>query len=188
MKHRFLACSLLCAVVAGAYAASPFVSLYQMGEAARRGDVATLCADVAWNDVREGLKEDIADGIAGAYPGAPPATEVASSSDDLPPFGVSFVTGMAGNVVDRTVTPEHLANALATLRGAGVTVRPTVTAAYFASPTRFEVSLRTPQERASDAPLRLQLDFAAGRNGIGWRVTRAWVPEALLSQSDTHAS
>jgi hypothetical protein len=81
-----------------------------------------------------------------------------------------------------------LASALAALHSTGVNVRPTVTAAYFASPTRFEVALRTPQEHATDAPVRLQLDFAANRDGIGWRVTRAWVPEALLTQSDTHAS
>jgi hypothetical protein len=184
MKHRILAAVTVAATVLGAYAASPFLSLYIMGQAVRHGDVRTLCADVAWNEVREGLKEDIADGMTGS----PEATQVANNNDDLPAFGASFVTGMAGNVVDRTVTPEHLASALATLRNAGVNVRPTLTAAYFASPTRFEVALRTPQQRATDAPLRLQLDFAAGSDGIGWRVTRAWVPESLLSQSDTHAS
>jgi hypothetical protein len=167
-----------------AYAASPYVSLYRMGQAVHRGDLATLCADVSWNEVREGLKEDIADGMTGETA----STQLASNNDDLPAFGSSFVTSMAGNVVDRTVNPEHLAEALGTLHAAGTTAAPHIVSAFFTTPTSFEVAFRTRQERATDAPVRLRLVLGKGPGGIGWRVTRAWVPEALLTQSDTHTS
>lgn len=166
------------------YASSPFLTLYAMGRAIGHGDVRTLCADVSWNEVREGLKEDIADGITGE----PGATDVASNNDDLPAFGASFVTGIAGNVVDRTVTPQHMVVALATLHKAGVVSRPSILFAHFTSPVSFEVAFRLPEERAADSPVRLRLHFVTGPEGTGWVVTRAWLPESLLTQSDTHTS
>jgi hypothetical protein len=165
------------------YASSPFLTLYVMGRAIGHGDVRTLCADVSWNEVREGLKEDIADGITGA-----PEPAQLASNDDLPAFGASFVTGMAGNVVDRTVTPQHLADALATWRAAGAGAMPRIVFAHFVGPTAFEIAFRTPQERPADAPLRLRLRFDTGPGGPGWRVIRAWIPESLLNEADTHTS
>jgi hypothetical protein len=184
MKQCVLALGLVSLLALGAYAASPFIALYHMGQAMRHGDAASLCADVSWNEVREGLKEDIADGITGE----PGATDVASNNDDLPAFGASFVTGIAGNVVDRTVTPQHMVVALATLRKAGVVSRPSILFAHFTSPVSFEVAFRLPEERPSDSPVRLRLHFVTGPEGAGWVVTRAWLPESLLTQSDTHTS
>jgi hypothetical protein len=67
--------------------------------------------------LREGLKQDIADGITGE-PGQTLQVN-ATSNDDLPPFGSGFVTNMAGAMVDQTVTPQHLANMAGTLKAAG---------------------------------------------------------------------
>ena len=82
------------------------------GDAA--GDAQTLAADIEWDGVREGLKEDIADGITGQ-----PGSSTAVASDALPAFGSGFVRSMAGNMVDETVTPEHLATSFSALQAAG---------------------------------------------------------------------
>ena len=44
-----------------AYAAAPYVALYQLGQAIRHGDAALLASLVDWDEVREGIKEDICD-------------------------------------------------------------------------------------------------------------------------------
>src|SRR4051794_35117725 len=94
--RRSLFVAMLTVVVA--YAAYPYVTLWQLGEAIRRGDAATLHALVNWSKVREGIKEDICD--------LPP--EPGDASTALPAFGSSFVRGVMASAVDRHVTPEAL--------------------------------------------------------------------------------
>jgi hypothetical protein len=169
----------------GAYAASPYISLYEMGQAVSAGDTRTLCADIDWANVREGLKEDIADGITGqAVPDTSPAV---AESDDLPPFGASFVSNMAGNVVDRTVTPQHLAQTMHAMRAGGaVPSRPIVEQARFVAPTTFMVAIHS--ANAPENTVRLRLDLVPSKWGMRWEVTRAWIPETMLAQTETHAS
>jgi hypothetical protein len=170
----------------GAYAASPYVSLYEMGQAVRHGDTRALASDIDWSSVREGLKEDIADGITGDP--MPTTSPAVANSDDLPPFGESFVTSMAGNVVDRTVTPQHLAQTMTALRAAGAApAQPVVEQARFQGPTTFMVALRSPRSPDSET-VRLRLDLVPSEWGMRWEVTRAWIPEAMLAQSETHSS
>jgi hypothetical protein len=170
----------------GAYAASPYISLYEMGQAVSSGDTRTLCADIDWTNVREGLKEDIADGIAG-QPIPDNTSPAVAESDDLPPFGASFVTNMAGNVVDRTVTPQHLAQTMHAMRAAGaVPSRPIIDLARFVAPTTFMVAMHAAS--APENTVRLRLDLVPSNWGMRWEVTRAWIPEAMLAQSETHAS
>jgi hypothetical protein len=171
-------------VMGVAYAASPYLALYQMGQAMRHGDARALCADISWDQVRDGLKEDIADGIAGE-PQTTTHAAVEASADDLPPFGASFVTNLAGNVVDRTVTPGHLIETMSTLRAAGTSAaRPDIEAAHFTSPTSFTVALRPPGEDV----VRLRMDLKPTPGGLRWEVTRAWIPQSMLEKSETHAS
>jgi hypothetical protein len=169
-----------------AYGASPYLSLYEMGQAVRQGDTRTLCADIDWDHVRDGLKEDIADGMTGE-PAPTEATATAPANpDDLPPFGSGFVTNMAGNVVDRTVTPSHLAETMGAWRATGTKApRPAVEAAHFTSPTSFSVALRP--AGAADT-VRLRLDLQRTNDGLRWKVTRAWIPESMLEKSETHTS
>jgi hypothetical protein len=172
--------------VLGVYAASPYMSLYEMGRAVGQGDVRTLCNDIDWASVREGIKEDIADGMTGdAMPNASPAV---AQSDDLPPFGESFVNNMAGNVVDRTVTPQHLAQTVTALRAAGARPeRPIVEQAHFDNPTSFTVALRAAHAPATDT-VRLRLNLIPVGWGMRWEVTRAWIPQTMLARSETHTS
>ena len=166
-----------------AYGASPYLSLYEMGQAVRHGDATALCADIDWNRVRDGLKEDIADGITGEP--AATVSNATANDDDLPPFGSGFVTNMAGNVVDRTVTPGHLTDSIGAMHAAhAVSARPAVERAYFTSPTSFTVSLRP----AGEDSVRLRLDLEESAAGLRWQVTRAWIPAAMLEKSDTHPS
>ena len=166
-----------------AYGASPYISLYEMGQAVRHGNAGALCADIDWDGVRSGLKQDIADGITGE----PAATEATATTndDDLPPFGSGFVTNMAGNVVDRTVTPRHLTESIGAMHAAGAAPSaPTLEQAYFTSPTSFTVALRP----AGGDTVRLRLDLMRAPGGLRWEVTRAWIPASMLEKSETHTS
>jgi hypothetical protein len=171
----------------GAYAVSPYLSLFEMGQALKHGDVATLSASIDWKQVRAGLKEDIADGITGEP--TPTASPAVANSDDLPPFGSGFVTNVAANMVDRTVTPLHLAQTVSAMRAAGAPCeRPVVESAHFEGPGTFMVSLR-PAHAAADSPaVRLRLDLVSTQWGMRWEITRAWLPESVLAQSETHTS
>jgi hypothetical protein len=171
----------------GAYVASPYLSLFEMGQALKHGDVATLSADIDWAQVRDGLKQDIADGITGEP--TPSATPAVAESDDLPPFGSGFVTNVAANVVDRTVTPAHLAQTVSAMRAAGAPCeRPVLESAHFEGPGTFLVSLRPAHSAADSSTVKLRLDLVSTQWGMRWEVTRAWLPESLLAQSETHTS
>ena len=174
------------------YTAYPYVTLYRLTGALRHGDIAMLTAGVDWDQVREGMKEDICDEIAGDQPvtvqvashdSTPP---VDARPDDLPPFGASFVTGMATNIVDETVTPEHLGGMLQALRTAQPDAAPQgakLDWAFFTSPTTFQAAFRLPGEGPGDAPVRLEMALTRG----AWKVTRAWMPAALLEKAQVHA-
>jgi hypothetical protein len=158
------------------YAACPYLTLYRLGHAIHTGDAATLKTLVDWPAVREGIKEDICDSVA-----ADPAVTV--SEAQLPAFGASFVRGIAANAVDRQVTAEGLVDMTQShptgtaTRGAAVHV----TWAFFHDPTDFVVSLTAPGQRE---PIKLQMTLTAAR----WRVTRVWLPPALLEQANARNS
>ncbi len=163
----------LFAVILGlglSYAAYPYVTLYRLGTAIRSGDAETLQGLVDWPAVREGIKEDICDQVLDQ-----PAE--ARSGAQLPPFGASFVRGIATNAIDQAVTPEALVAAVNTpevppatpRRGADVAVD----WAFFDGPTSFAVNLRVPGQAE---PIRLQLELRHAR----WQVRRVWLPEELL--------
>jgi hypothetical protein len=169
----------------GAYGAWPFVSLYEIRQDVQSHNVRALTADIDWPLLREGLKEDIADGITGET--GQTVQVNASASDDLPPFGSGFVNNMAGNMVDQTVTPQHLAMTVGTLQAAGAH-RMTVSQAYFAGPTRFMVALSAAPAAASKPALRLQMDLVRTGMSMRWKITRAWLPPDMLEAAESHAS
>jgi hypothetical protein len=118
------------------YAAYPYVTLYRLGSAIQGADAATLESLVNWAAVREGIKEDVCD-LAADPPGP-------RAGSELPPFGASFVRGIASSAIDQAVTPQALLAATSTTpadkpapRGADVHVN----WAFFDSPTTFLVSL-----------------------------------------------
>jgi hypothetical protein len=169
------------------YAASPYVTLYRLRAAALSGDAATLATLVDWDDVREGIKEDICDLVLDD-PSAPAAQKASVQPTALPPFGSSFVRGIASNEIDSMVTPQRLVVALRPAFATPSdmllhrTTAPSLFSvaldrAMFSGPTRFMVALH-----AAGVPgrIRLQLDL---RNG-GWRVTRAWLPPEFLEASN----
>lgn len=170
-----------------AYAASPFMTLYEMGADMRRGDAAALARDIDWDSVRSGLKQDIAQAITGEPQAAPAVAQ--SSDDDLPPFGAGFVTNVAGGVVDRTVTPAHLAETLHAITAAhGAAPRPLVEEARFTSPTSFTIALLPTGEAGEAGLVRLRLDLVGSGGNLRWMVTRADIPPAMLEKTDTHTS
>ncbi len=166
---------------AAAYVLWPCVELYRLGVAVESGNVQALTTGVDWDSVREGLKEDIADGIMGEDPGVTTADTGA-----LPPFGAGFVKGMAGNVVDRMVTPEHLAAEFRTTIGlTRLKPDPMSLRGWFDNPTRVEASFRPDKTAvAASAPILVQMDLLRQGWGFAWCVTRVTVPGELLARLD----
>lgn len=152
-----------------AYAAYPYVTLYRLGAAIQAADTGTLESLINWPAVREGIKEDVADLVADD----PNAT----TGNELPPFGASFVRGITSGAIDRAVTPQALLAATVTVppnqtpaHGAAVHVD----WAFFDSATTFLISLRA---QGQTDPIRLEMDLRHGE----WRVYRVWLPAELLS-------
>lgn len=173
-----------------AYFVAPYIAIWQIAAAMRAGDATTLAARIDWNSVRSGLKADIAEGLMTDFtpePGSLPATaRLASSHDTLPPFGASFFSGIAGSVVDREVTPEHVVSMVRQFgSGDGEPGLPisvgNIRHAFFDGPTSFELSVRCPGQDADDQPLRLRLALRER----GWVVVRAWVSQDLVDLANS---
>jgi hypothetical protein len=173
---------LLAACITG-YLMWPYVALYRMGGALRRGDVQTLTADVEWDAVREGLKEDIADQVV-----APTTDAVPNVVDKLPPFGSGFLTALADKVVDRTVTPEHLAQSQSEIQAASKESRESLRSAWFSSPTEFEARFQLPSDDSGPIPVRVRMDLMQVGWGMKWRITRVWIPMAVLQHPPGNAT
>jgi hypothetical protein len=154
-----------------AYGMTPYLTLYRLGEAIQKSDAETLHSLVNWHAVREGIKEDICDLVVDDPGGR--------SGNTLPPFGASFVRGIASNAIDQAVTPEALLAATVSLP-AKLMLRDQqgpdihVNWAFFDSPTTFSINL---QARGQAEPIRLEMDLRHG----AWQVQRVWLPAELLT-------
>lgn len=171
MRAKVLVMVGLLAVV-GTYAGYPYVTLCRLGIAIRQGDSATLAKLVDWPAVREGIKEDICDSVVDV------PTQTVSAPGQLPPFGASFMRGVAGSKVDQAITPEALvtvAQRSDSTAQRGDTVG--LGWSFFDSPTQFTASITTP----GTEPIKVQLDL---RNGA-WQVTRVWLPTDMLDGSSS---
>ena len=164
------------------YAGGPFLTLWRLSQALDCGDPAPLRSLVDWTAVRQGLKDDIAEGVIGM----PRETLVASNT--LPPFGASFVSGIAGAEVDRAFTPQGLLQMARRLdppppdHPAGAPF-PTIIAAMFSTLTQFDLRLRAPCQEADEQPLHVRLAF---RTGV-WRVVRIWVPQDMMDRASSRS-
>jgi len=165
---------ILAAVIAAGvgYAASPYAALYRLDYAVRTGDAATLQTLVDWPSVREGIKEDICDGLAGD-------PEQTIEHGKLPAFGASFMHGIAVNAVDRQVTPEALVDLS---RHDNTTADESNTSigvnwAFFDDPSAFDVVINVPGHQG---PVRMQMTL----QDLHWRVTRIWLTPHLLQQAN----
>lgn len=169
------------ALFAAGYAGGPFITLWRINRAVNNGDLGTLQGAIDWNAVRQGLKDDTAEGLLGM---PRHALEV---SNTLPPFGAGFVNGIAASAVDRDVTPQGLVKAARLLDArsspGGEAPFPAIVGARFASPARFDVSLRVPGQDADEEPLHLRLAFHTGV----WQLMRVWIPQDLMDRAPTVA-
>jgi hypothetical protein len=157
------------------YAAYPYFTLYRLANAVSNGDPAALSSLISWDLVREGIKEDICDAVTEA-----PASET-TKAGTLPPFGYSFVRGVAANAVDTSITPEALVTATRSPRTVtGNTGAMTLNWAFFDSPGQFTVAVGMPGQDGADGELRLLMEFRHG----SWMVTRAWLPASMMMASN----
>jgi hypothetical protein len=101
---RFPRVVLFLAALVGAYVAWPLYTALQLREAMIAGDVATLTRKVEWDAVRASLKASLSpETIARleADPNSPPASLWQRVKSAVAP-------SLAGNVIDRYVTPQNL--------------------------------------------------------------------------------
>lgn len=187
MNRRIRHIAGLGAVIAAAYLAMPYVTLYRLGIAIRDGDAASLETLVDWDHVREGIKEDICDAVFDL-----PPNETTQATAALPAFGSSFMRTIASNQIDSAVTAHGLVSAMHQRTAAQVAIapasvaplappkdeQPRITWAFFDSPTTFTVVMQPPGADAS--PVRIALGLRHG----AWKVTRAWMPPEMLMQGD----
>ena len=172
-------------LLALAYAAAPYVAVWRLANAMRQGDTVVLAQLVDWGSVRAGLKDDIAEGLVGPGYAEREVSVRPVGIDTLPPFGASFMAGIAGSIVDHDVTPEHLVAVLRQLPPLEIESRPMpspgVRHAFFDSLTSFVLEVRCPGQDEEDEPLRLRLAIS---DGI-WKVVRAWIPQDLIDESNS---
>jgi hypothetical protein len=176
-RRALLLSAAVLALVAACYVCGPFVTLWRITRALDRDDLVALRGVIDWSAVRQGLKDDVTEGLIGM----PQRTLVASNT--LPPFGAGFLSGIAGTAIERAVTPEGLRQAADLLDprpGPGVGVPlPTIVQAGFSSPTQFDIRVRVPCQDVDEGPLHLRLAF---RTGL-WQVVRVWVPQDLMDRA-----
>ena len=166
--------ALLAAACMAAYVVWPYMTLYRLRQALEQGNMPVLTEVISWHSVRDGLREDIVKSITGG-------TETQESdTSELPPFGSSFVRGMAGSELDRLLTPQQLAQAVQT--ETTMVSAPVLRSAWFTGPTSFEAAIRLTSDTQQTDVIRLRLEL--GGRGLlpHWRVTRAWVPANLIQQ------
>lgn len=152
------------------YAGYPYATLYRLNLAVRQADAATLQSLVDWYAVREGLKEDLCD-LGSDDPAS------GQGSNELAPFGASFVRGITGNLLDRTVTPETL---VSMTRGGheAPDADTRVVWAFFSNPTEFAVDVRA---AGSAEPIRMVMEL----RGMRWLVRRVWLPNEMLERANS---
>ena len=195
MRKRLWLVALL--LLTTGYGIYPYVSLYRLSAAARHGDAEALRQLVDWPRVRAGIKEDIC--------ALPP--EDAAAGAALPAFGASFIRGVATNLIDRTVTPEALAAAVAAAGPVSPRLRglPLISSPAHAGtgpvtrpptgphgPHPMEWSAGASVTRAFfESPTVFTVTLSAPAHaepillqleltGVYWRVTRIWLPESVL--------
>ena len=154
-------------IIGAGYISYPYVTLYRLGIAVRTADAATLQSLVDWYSVREGLKEDICDMVLDEPTPRP--------SNELAPFGASFVRGMTGNALDQRVTPEMFVS-MSHVPTDRHETDATVEWAFFQNPTTFSVNLRSP---GGAEPIRVEMELLHMR----WMVKRVWLPNDMLERA-----
>lgn len=161
-----------------AYMASPYVALWRLQAALERGDTQALEKSIDWTSIRAGLKDDIAEGVIG------PAQQQAAA-DTLPPFGASFITGIADTTVEREVTPQNLIAVIRQMHTPASTTDEANSSpfasfawAFFESPTVFNITIRNPDDMDS-AHMRLRMVLRHGR----WTLIRAWLPQDIIERA-----
>lgn len=201
-RMTLLASALVPSAAIVAYAASPYVALYNLGQALRTHDLHALQKAVDWDRVRAGIKQEIEASLAadGASPAravgsavSPPAMTVkavtkvaapAAAADDLPDFGDSFATSAVSQSVDDGCTPAALSAMIGgatpssrSRLGMFAEARRAISWAFFTGPSRF-VAMVHPGD-GSGEPVRVSMAFS---RRAGWRVTKVWLPPGMLEQ------
>jgi hypothetical protein len=138
------------------YVAYPCLTLYRLDCAVERRDTVALRQLVDWPEVRHGIE-----------------TDLAGPSDELAPFGASFLRTVA---VKAAVTPETVLTALNSKPGhADAQALPDrLHGAWLEGPSALVLDFGT---------VRLRMELRHG----AWEVTRAWLPPDVLTRARAEA-
>ena len=160
------------AVLGATYLTSPYLALFRLSRDLQVGDVDAVQAEVDWQSLRTGIRQDVAGELTGIKATGVKITAVAERNA-LPPFGASFMEGVATHMVDRTVTPEALCAAMH-----GATALPMLSLAgwgIFTGPASFIAHVAPPG--APPMTLRMRLE------GAEWKVTAMHLDEGPQSRT-----
>lgn len=159
-------------VLASVHLVLPYIAVWHLKDSIERGNIQALSRGVDWKAVRDGLKEDISDGIID------PVHRHPVDDGSLPPFGASFARGIAETQIDREVTPEKLVPLLAKLHSGSPDTDPlsSIEWAFFETPTVFMVTIRGPS--TDEGHLRLRLVMRGGK----WLLVRIWAPQDMIER------
>jgi hypothetical protein len=148
-----------------AYLAYPYYSLYQLGDALRRGDGPAVESKVDWPRVRAGIKQDVTASLA---------TDPAADG-----LGGAVTAALAGvfldSMIDARFSPTALAKAAGMAHGEQL---PSVDWAFFDGPTSFAARVHA---LGMTETIRLRLEL----EGFAWTVTRVFLPLDQLPNSSS---
>jgi hypothetical protein len=175
LRAAWIGSGVLLALLSG-YVASPYIALWRLGIALRGGNAAFVADHVDWDAVRQGMVQQVDMEIRGEpVPTQPVAT------DGLPPFGSSFATGLAHNVVDDAFHPAAVQAALRRLAIAGGGPGVNLRWAFFDGVGSFLITVEVQRDsQVRDMQVHLSLSRAT------WRVVRVDAAPELLASFSAH--
>jgi hypothetical protein len=169
----------------GIYVVAPGLALFRLDRAVRQGDTTTVARLVDFPSVRRGLAQEVAGGVLGGSPAqAGDATGKAKVAGGLPPFGFSFVSGIAEHEMAPHLTPRGLIRLAraggpdqdgtppAGVKPAGIRLA----GLWLEGPRSVLIRLRIAGQHE---PIRLRLRLEHG----AWELVRVWLPPALLRRA-----
>ncbi len=166
-----------------AYAAYPYVTIWQLNQAVNEKDASALEALVDWDSVGEGLSADLV-GLFGQ-----PDPESADPMDELEEnlIGI-FADFMIDPLVAFYTTPDGFAHLLSTQAiledpGAvpeeepgGDTWYDHISFAFFTGPATFHVAVRSPEESNDGASEAASMVLEFRLQSFRWQLTRVNLP------------
>lgn len=147
-----------------AYAGYPYLAMYELAQAVKTQDTATLEEKVDWSSIRQGLKDDLSAALAMSMQ----TQQTPDNNAGFQMLGTMIGAKFADIMIDQMVTPAAftmmLRRQVAAHPGTPIDPLQSVTWAFFDSPLKFLITVEN--DRREPVGLRMSMeDFT-------WKVSR----------------